>query len=247
VKVALVTGVAGGIGAAAARRFVAEGWTVVGVDIKPGPAISGVVRETLDVANEPEVSALMKRIGAAHGRLDALVNNAAVQIAKPIIETTVEEWDVTMDVNIKGPFLTVKHGYHLLAACSGSIVNVSSVHAVATSRDIAAYAATKGAVLAFTRALAVELAGSAIRVNAVSPGAVDTAMLRDGLSRGHAGGGTVDDRLASLAARTVLGRIGTPDEIASAIFFLADASQSAFVTGQAFVIDGGATARLSTE
>ena len=246
-NVALVTGVAGGIGRATARRFAGQGWTVIGVDITPSDPIGGVEHDTIDMANEADVRALMKRIADAHGRLDAIVNNAAVQVAKGILEMSVDEWDITMAVNVKATFLAVKYGHALLAANGGSIVNVSSVHAIATSTQIAAYAASKGALLALTRALAVELAPRKIRVNAVLPGAVDTDMLRAGLSRGHAAGGTVDERLASLAARTVIGRVGRPDEIASMIYFLADNAQSSFVTGQAFVIDGGATARLSTE
>ncbi len=135
----------------------------------------------------------------------------------------------------------------LKAGNGGAIVNVSSVHAVATSKDIAAYAASKGGMLALTRALAIELAPDSIRVNTVLPGAVDTDMLKAGLNRDHAGGGTTDERLENLAGKTVSGKIGTPDEIARAIYFLADNDESSFITGQPLVIDGGATARLSTE
>jgi NAD(P)-dependent dehydrogenase (short-subunit alcohol dehydrogenase family) len=126
-------------------------------------------------------------------------------------------------------------------------VNISSVHAVATSRDIAAYAASKGGLLAFTRALAVEFAPQNVRVNAVLPGAVDTQMLRDGLNRAHAGEGTIEERLENLANRTVSGKIGQPEEIARVIYFLADDRQSSFLTGQPVIVDGGATVKLSTE
>jgi NAD(P)-dependent dehydrogenase (short-subunit alcohol dehydrogenase family) len=129
----------------------------------------------------------------------------------------------------------------------GAIVNVSSVHAVATSKHIAAYAASKGGMLALTRALAIELAPDNIRVNTVLPGAVDTSMLRDGLNRDHAGSGTAEERLENLARNTVSGKIGKPEEIAQTILFLADPEKSSFITGQPLVIDGGATARLSTE
>ena len=124
---------------------------------------------------------------------------------------------------------------------------MSSVHAVATSKEIAAYAASKGGMLALTRALAIELAKDNIRVNTVLPGAVDTQMLRSGLNRDHAGEGTPDERLENLARKTVSGKIGKPEEIARAIYFLADQDQSSFITGQPLVIDGGATSRLSTE
>ncbi|MEI2651684.1 MAG: SDR family oxidoreductase [Microthrixaceae bacterium] len=128
-----------------------------------------------------------------------------------------------------------------------AVVNVSSVHAIQTSANIAAYAASKGGLLALTRAMAIEFAPDNIRANAILPGAVDTPMLRAGLGRGHLGGENVQDRLDNLARKTVNGRVGMPAEIASAIYFLADNQQSSFMTGQALVIDGGATARLSTE
>jgi NAD(P)-dependent dehydrogenase (short-subunit alcohol dehydrogenase family) len=179
--------------------------------------------------------------------LDALVNNAAVQVAKPLMETTVEEWDAVMASNLRSVFLGVKLAYPLLKEEGGAIVNVSSVHAIQTSANIAAYAASKGGLLALTRAMAIEFAPDNIRVNAILPGAVDTPMLRAGLGRGHAGHGDVQERLDNLARKTVSGKVGRPEEIARAIYFLADNEQSSFMTGQALVVDGGATARLSTE
>ena len=127
-------------------------------------------------------------------------------------------------------------------------MNVSSVHAIATSANIAAYAASKGAMLALTRALAIELASNNIRVNAVLPGAVDTPMLHSGLSRGHLWGDNIVDLVEQLGSKHVIGRVGQPQEIAQAIYFLADQSRSSFMTGQeGLVVDGGATCRLSTE
>jgi glucose 1-dehydrogenase len=150
--------------------------------------------------------------------------------------------------NLRSVFLSVKLAYPLFrAAGGGAIVNVSSVHAVATSANIAAYAASKGGLLALTRAVAIEFASANIRCNAILPGAVDTPMLRAGLSRGHVQGKDIIQRLDNLARKTVNGRIGQPEEIAHAIYFLADETQSSFMTGQAMIIDGGATARLSTE
>jgi NAD(P)-dependent dehydrogenase (short-subunit alcohol dehydrogenase family) len=153
-----------------------------------------------------------------------------------------------MASNLRSVFLGTKLAHPLLKAeGGGAIVNVSSVHAVATSADIASYAASKGGLLALTRAMAIEFAPDEIRVNAILPGAVDTPMLRSGLSRGHAGDGTMLDRLENLARRTVNGRVGQPEEIARAIYFLADTTQSSYMTGQALIVDGGATCRLSTE
>ncbi|MBA4380645.1 MAG: NAD(P)-dependent oxidoreductase, partial [Anaerolinea sp.] len=176
------------------------------------------------------------------------VNNAALQISKPLLETSVEEWDAVMASNLRSVFLSAKLAYPLFkAAAGGAIVNVSSVHAVQTSANIAAYAASKGGLLALTRALAIEFAPDDIRVNAILPGAVDTPMLRAGLGRGHAGDGEIQERLDNLARKTVSGKVGKPEEIAHAIYFLADNTQSSFMTGQAMIVDGGATARLSTE
>jgi NAD(P)-dependent dehydrogenase (short-subunit alcohol dehydrogenase family) len=176
-----------------------------------------------------------------------LVNNAAIQIAKPLIQTTLEEWDALMAINLRAVFYGVQRAYPLLKAAHGAIVNVSSVHAVTTSADIASYAASKGALLSLTRAMAIEFAKDYVRVNAILPGAVDTPMLEAGLSRGHVTGGTLEDRKNDLARKHVIGRVGTPEEIAKAIVFLADNDQSSFMTGHPLIVDGGATIRLSTE
>jgi NAD(P)-dependent dehydrogenase (short-subunit alcohol dehydrogenase family) len=160
---------------------------------------------------------------------------------------SVAEWDEIMAVNVRSAFLLAQATHPLLKRTSGSIVNVSSVHAVATSANIAAYATSKGALLALTRALAIEFAPDNVRVNAILPGAVDTGMLRSGLQRGHLSGDHVDELLTDLGKKTVMGRVGDPKEIAAAILFLADGDYSSFMTGQSLIVDGGATARLSTE
>jgi NAD(P)-dependent dehydrogenase (short-subunit alcohol dehydrogenase family) len=246
-RVVLVTGVAGGIGAATARIFAESGWTVVGVDRIETPHPQGLKRFVCADVSKPDThSALFKEIQTREGQLDALVNNAAVQICKPLIQMESEEWDLIMDCNLKAIFWAVKTGYPLLKANRGTIVNVSSVHALTTSVNIAAYAASKAALLALTRAMALEF-GPDIRVNAVLPGAVDTPMLHEGLQRSHVGGKNLDEGLKTLGDKHALKRVGQPEDIASAILFLADNDQSEFMTGQSIVVDGGATARLSTE
>jgi NAD(P)-dependent dehydrogenase (short-subunit alcohol dehydrogenase family) len=200
-----------------------------------------------DIARPEDMHDIFEQTRAFTDSLDVLVNNAAYQIAKPLIETTVEEWDLVMASNLRSVFLSAKLAHSLLKMHGAAIVNVSSVHAIQTSANIAAYAASKGGLLALTRAMAIEFAPDNIRVNAILPGAVDTPMLRAGLGRGHVGHGDMQERLDNLARKTVNGRVGTPEEIAHAIYFLADNEQSSFMTGQALVIDGGATARLSTE
>jgi len=245
---ALITGAAGGIGRATTELFAAEGWETFAVDrrqVERFPA--GVTSRLADVAVPGDVEALFAWLQERTDRLDALVNNAAIQICKPMVEMSVEEWDAVMASNLRSAFLTAQGGHRLLQAVGGAIVNVSSVHAVATSSDIAAYAASKGGLVALTRAMALELAPDSIRVNAVLPGAVDPPMLHAGLSREHVAGDSVEARMADLGRRTVMGRVGRPEEIAQAILFLADGKRSSFVTGQTLVVDGGATARLSTE
>ena len=249
-KFVLITGAAGGIGRATVNLFFEKGWHVVGIDRSDFgegfPANGLFVRS--DISRPEDMQAIFEKVSAVTDSLDALVNNAAMQVAKPLVETTVEEWDAVMNTNLRSVFLGVKLAHPLLKARGGAaVVNVSSVHAIQTSANIAAYAASKGGLLALTRAMAIEFAPDNIRANAILPGAVDTPMLRAGLGRGHVGQGDVQDRLDNLARKTVNGRVGTPEEIAHAIYFLADNQQSSFMTGQALVVDGGATARLSTE
>lgn len=244
----LITGAAGGIGRATTELFAAEGWETYAVDRrKPEPFSMGVTFHQSDVALPEDVRSLFEWLKERTDHLDALINNAAIQICKPLVEMSVEDWDSVMASNLRAAYLTARFAHPLLASAGGAIVNVSSVHAVATSRDIAAYAASKGGLVALTRAMALELAAYSIRVNAVLPGAVDTPMLHAGLSRGHVAGESVQERMADLGKRTVMGRVGRPEEIAQAILFLADGSRSSFITGQTLVVDGGATARLSTE
>jgi NAD(P)-dependent dehydrogenase (short-subunit alcohol dehydrogenase family) len=249
-KTILITGAGGGIGRACIKHFSERGWRVIGVDRNDFgdefPASGRFIKA--DISQPDSVEQIFQQAKDFHPTLDALVNNAAVQVAKPLVETTVDEWDAVMASNLRSAFLFVKLAHPLMkAAGGGAIVNVSSVHAVQTSTNIAAYAASKGGLLALTRALAIEFAPDNIRVNAILPGAVDTPMLRAGLGRGHLGGSDVQERLDNLARKTVNGRVGTPAEIANAIYFLADSEQSSFMTGQAMIVDGGATARLSTE
>ena len=249
-KVMLITGAAGGIGRATVKLFVEKGWRVVGVDRQPFD--NGFPEDGLfiraDISNPASINIIFDLARGFSNTLDVLINNAAYQVIKPLLDTSVEEWDAVMASNLRSVFLAAKLAFPLLETSGGgAIVNVSSVHAVATSKDISAYAASKGGLLALTRAMAIEFAPSNVRVNAILPGAVDTPMLRAGLGRDHAGGGSIDQRLENLARNTVSGKIGTPEEIANAIFFLSDNQQSSFMTGQALIVDGGATARLSTE
>ena len=249
-KILLITGAAGGIGRATVRYFIEKGWNVIGIDRQeygePFPDNGLFIKA--NISDPDDMDMIFEKSCDFTQVLNAMVNNAAVQVAKPLLETTVQEWDEVMASNLRSAFLGARLAHPLLIrAGGGAIVNVSSVHAVATSANISAYAASKGGLLALTRAMAIEFARDNIRVNAILPGAVDTPMLRAGLQRGHLGGVDIKERLKNLAQKTVNGRVGKPEEIAHAIYFLVDDEQSSFMTGQGLIVDGGATARLSTE
>lgn len=249
-KKILITGASGGIGQAVVEKFSSLGWRVIGVDKNPYPGTVPGDGEMIraDVSLPQDWERIGNKVRKITNHLDALVNNAAIQITKPILETSLEEWDAVFDANLRAVFLSAKTFHPFLKENNGgAIVNVSSVHAIATSQDIATYAASKGGMVALTRAMAIEFAGDDIRVNVILPGAVDTTMLREGMNRGHVGQGSIQQRLENLASNTVSGKIGQPEEIAQAIYFLADHAQSSFMTGQTLVVDGGATAKLSTE
>ena len=249
-KIALITGASGGIGFASVEVFAAQGWRVLAVDLNQpqGPFPGNTEFFPADLSVPGEIHALCDRLSAElPNGLDALVNNAAHQMTKSLIETSAEEWDHTQAVNLRAPFLLTKSFYPLLKQARGSVVNVASVHALASSAGIGAYAASKSGLLALTRAMAIEFSGDGLRVNAVLPGATDTAMLEAGLEREHIKGGSKQARKSDLSRKILLKRLAVPEEIARAIYFLADSEQSAYITGQSLVVDGGALAQLSTE
>jgi NAD(P)-dependent dehydrogenase (short-subunit alcohol dehydrogenase family) len=231
--VVVITGAAGGIGTATCDVLEGYGWEVIPLDREPMDRPHAL---QVDIADAAAVTDAL----SALPQVDALVNNAALQLNKPLLDTSVEEWDALAAVNVRGAFVCIKAVYRQLAEARGAVVNVSSVHARATSNSVAAYAATKGGLTAFTRAAALELAPHGVRVNSVLPGAVDTPALRAGFSR-------LNNAESELIARTPLVRVGTPRDIAEAIAFLLDRERAAFVTGQELVVDGGALARLGTE
>jgi len=246
-RVVVVTGVAGGIGSATARLLTSHGWKVAGTDLREGP-VDGVDRMVVgDASDEGFVLETIAGVVERFGRLDGVVVNAAVQLNQSIQGTSYDEWTKLLKVNLNSSFLWTKYSIPHLERSRGAIVNVSSVHAVATTGKVSAYAATKGGLMAFTRAAALELADHGIRVNAILPGATDTDMLRQGFSRGHLSGRTTDEQVRDLAGRHPLKRIADAGEVAETIYFLLNSDTSAFVTGQGIIVDGGATIKLSTE
>lgn len=229
---AVVTGASGGIGAACVAMFHASGAEVVGVDTTPTSTADDHV--VLDLANPDCGIELLETL--AGRAVDVLVNNAAIGLNRDALETDSSDFDHVIAVNLRAPFLLAKALHPTLSARRGSIVNVASVHAVATSHAVSVYAASKGGLVSLTRALALEWAPE-VRVNCVLPGAVATQMLDDGLV------GTAAS-IESLGSKHPMERVGRPDEIAEGVVFLAT---NRFTTGTTLIVDGGATARLSTE
>lgn len=243
----LITGVCGGIGSASARAFSEAGWRVIGVDrSEPQHDLQLDRFELVDVSQSHQIANLFVTLRSDLDGLNALVNNAAIQTNKPIVETTDADWELIINTNVRSAFQCIREAHSLLAPMRGAVVNVASVHALATSMNVAVYAISKGALVALTRSAALELANDGIRCNAVLPGAIDTKMLRDGLDRRPHPDGP-EGNLKILAERTPLQFVATADDIAPSIVHLADNDQSKYTTGQMLVLDGGATIRLSTE
>jgi len=233
-KVCVITGAAGGIGAAAAALFRAEGATVVGVDLREG--FAGVDLElAADVSSEADVMGFLGRAKAQYGRIDVLFNNAGISPDDDVsvLDTSLDAWQRVQDVNLRSVFLCCKYGIpHLLDGGGGSVINTASFVAVmgaATSQI--SYTASKGAVLALSRELGVEFARRGVRVNALCPGPVDTPLLRELYASDPA-------KAARRLIHLPMGRFADAREIASAALFLAS-DESSYITASTFMVDGG--------
>jgi NAD(P)-dependent dehydrogenase (short-subunit alcohol dehydrogenase family) len=239
-RVAVVTGAAGGIGAATCRLFAEADWTVVAIDRQDIDEAFGYRVITTDIGDLGAAARVLDGIP----QIDALVNNAAVMHTSRLADTSTEDWQQTLSVNVSAAFVLMREALPALESKGGAVVNVASVHAVATSPGAVAYAASKAGLVGLTRAAALEFAEHGVRVNAVLPGATSTPMLDAGFSRHPDGPEAAAQQLIS---KTPLRRIADPREVAEAILFLADSERSGFMTGQSLLLDGGATLRLSTE
>ena len=227
-KRVLVTGGGSGIGAAVARHLAGQGAEVIVADLSPEAVASelGAQALVLDVRDEAQVAPAMDGV-------DVLVNAAGIGSTTNAPETTLETWENVFAVNARGTFLCCKHAIPgMVARGGGSIVNFASIAGLIGLPNRAAYSASKGAVIALTRALAIDHVADGIRVNAVAPGTVDSPWVRRLVE-------DVGESLDALRARQPMGRLGTPEEIADAVAYLASAE---FVTGSVLVIDGGMTA-----
>lgn len=238
-KVALVTGAARGIGLAAARRFLAEGFRVAMLDIESEllrGAVAALPRPDdalalhCDVSDAAGVAAAVAAIAERFGRLDALVNNAGIATFAPVMETSDDDFRRIMEVNLTGPFLCTKAAAPLMREHGGgAIVNITSISAVRASTLRSAYGTSKAALAHLTKQLAVELASLGIRVNAVAPGPVETAMAK----AVH----TPEIR-ADYHDAIPLNRYGLEEELAEAIYFLCS-DRASYITGQILAVDGG--------
>ena len=248
-KVAVITGASKGIGAATVERFLKEGARVVAANrnAKEGQeTVDRLVKETggeavfkaCDVKNVQEIKAVLEMAVERFGRLDVLVNNAAWQLNKTILDTSDEEFDQIMAINVRSVFSATREAARIMIArkTAGSIVSISSNFAIVGSPGYTAYHGTKGAISSFTRAAGIALMPYGIRVNAVCSGTVETPGLYDGAHDT----GDVDKAMASFKAMQPLKRFGQPPEIASAVTFLAS-DDASFVYGSNLVVDGGYT------
>lgn len=240
-KVALVTGAGSGIGLATAKRLAAEGAAVVAgvLDETQRPAVAGLDAQLLDVRQEADWDRVLGHAEATHGGLDVLVNNAGVHRLATAEATTREIWDAVMEVNLFGTFLGCKKAIPLLRhRGGGAIVNLSSIAGHRGVPGQLAYATTKGAILTLTLALAADHVGDGIRVNCVCPGATETPIIEQivASSPEH------ESFRANIVARTPMGRMATPEEVAAAIAYLAS-DDASHTTGIALPVDGGRSGR----
>lgn len=236
-RVTVITGAAQGIGEACARRFAAEGAPVVVVDVDTarGEALAdelGGLFIACDVGDSAQVRAMVERVVAAHGRIDVLVNNAGIFRAANFLDITEADFDAVLRVNLKGAFLVAQAVARVMAqAGSGSIVQMSSVNAVVAIPSIASYNLSKGGINQLTRVMALALADSGIRVNAVAPGTIATELAARAVL-------TSEDARQRILSRTPMKRLGQPAEIAEVVAWLAS-DASSYLTGEIVVADGG--------
>ncbi len=238
-KVALVTGAARGIGLATAKRFLADGWRVALLDIDGEtldrahaalPRSDAIIAIRCDVADAAGVADALAVVAQKFGRLDALVNNAGIAIFKPILDVTYDDWSRVLAVNLTGPFLCAQAAAPLMRdSGGGAIVNITSISGLRASTLRTAYGTSKAGLAHLTQQQAVEFASIGIRVNAVAPGPVDTAMAK----AVH----TPEIRAAYHDA-IPLNRYGLEQELAEAIFFLCG-DRASYITGQTIAVDGG--------
>ncbi len=252
-KVAIVTGGAKGIGFGSAQRLLEDGATVVIFDVDE-KAIATAVEQfssygdrftgvKVDISSDAQVKKAVTDVGNKNGHINYLVNSAGIQTYGIAEDTSEELWDRTFGVNVKAMYLTTKYAVPFMRKVGGgSIVNISSVQSLSNQKNVLAYAASKGAVNALTRAIAVDYAAEQIRCNAVLPGCVDTPMIR-ATAESFAGDRSAEEFLHEWGLTHPIGRMATIHEIGQLVGFLCS-DKSSFITGASYVIDGGMTSQL---
>jgi NAD(P)-dependent dehydrogenase (short-subunit alcohol dehydrogenase family) len=243
-KTAIITGAAGGMGAATARLFAAEGARVGLMDLpgQRGEAIADAIRSSggsalfvpADLLHEDQISAAVGRVAEAFGGVDCLINIAGINHLSNVEHMDVAAWDRMMNVNVRAMALTMKHAIAPLERSGGAIVNMASVSAFVGSVGYSAYVTTKGAVISLTRSAAVELAPLGIRVNAVAPGWVDTPFTDAAIALAP----NPEEVRGGAKSEHVLGRMAQPEEVAEGIAFLCSEA-AGFITGETLFVDGG--------
>jgi NAD(P)-dependent dehydrogenase (short-subunit alcohol dehydrogenase family) len=226
-KTVVVTGGASGMGEAIAKKFIEDSAEVIVFDVQR-PNFD-CTYYNLDIRNEDDILKAFKAIPT----LDILVNNAGIYFQKSIEETSKDEIDKIIDINIKGPILMCKHSLKLLKESKGTIINIASCLALITEPGSTLYSTTKAGVLMLTKSLAVEYAPDNIRVNAVLPGPIDTPLLRNYLK--------TDKEVEAHGKKKPFGRVGKPEEVANMVSFLAS-EEASYITGGIFSVDGGESA-----
>jgi NAD(P)-dependent dehydrogenase (short-subunit alcohol dehydrogenase family) len=237
-RTVIVTGAGSGIGLEMARQFVAEGARVYAADLEPKDVPEAATALRVDVTDPESLAAVFEVAVGQTGRLDVVCNNAGASSTTDPLSCTVEEWDHVFAVNARGVFLGTKLALPtMLTQGRGAIVNTASAAGLVGLKDRAAYCASKGAVIAFTRQVAVQYADTGVRCNSICPGTVDSPWV----GRLLAAESDPEQARAGLVARQPMGRLGRPAEIAKAALYLAS-DDAAFVTGTELVIDGGLVA-----
>jgi NAD(P)-dependent dehydrogenase (short-subunit alcohol dehydrogenase family) len=247
-KVAIVTGGAKGIGFGSTKRLFEDGATVVMFDVDEAgiklakdalPNFSDrLTGMKVDISSDSQVKEAISEVGQKYGQIDYVVNCAGIQTYGTAVDTTEETWDRTFDVNVKSMYLTAKYAIPFMRkAGGGSIVNISSVQSLANQKGVVAYAASKGAINALTRAIAVDHAAEQIRCNAILPASVDTPMLRAS-ARAFSKDRSEDEILNEWGKSHPIGRMASIHDIGELVGFLCS-DKSSFITGSSYVIDGG--------
>jgi NAD(P)-dependent dehydrogenase (short-subunit alcohol dehydrogenase family) len=235
-NVLFITGSNGGIGSEISNYFKKKNWIVIGTDIQENTNNVNLDKYySVNLVNPEEVAYMLIDITSEYKNISCFIHCAGYQLCKPIWEYTIEEWDNTYNCNVRACFLIVKYGIDIFKLSKTNIINISSIHSIATSKNISSYASSKAALTGLTKNLAIDLSEFGIRVNSISPGAINTRMLTNHLN---------ETQLNNLKNTHLLKKIGEPEQIAQACMFI---NNNHFMNGNNLIIDGGVSCQLASE